>query len=494
MKYNFSHISLKSVACICFFIMFSFFTTQHFYAQYSPKSILLKEDTNIKKNCLKPAIGFTVNNLAMWTICRYPLKKEWAYISLKTMKYNLNRGFVYDNDGFQTNNFDHPIGGSWSFTNARTSGLNYWQSIPYAFAGSMMWEYFLEKEPPSLPDLISTTIGGAALGELSSKIYFGVMDRTKKGFKRIATEAGCFLINPNEFFSDVLNGDLFKVYKEKSKKNVLPLYLNVGTGVAFFIDRKLPVSGNMSLTLNADFQYIEHDSIYKIKPFDYLDSDVCLKVFGNQPFLNKLNLEGIIWGKKIRSGMNGLLTAGIFQHFNYYDSDTVFSDSPYIPYLVTSTSSFGPGIIYSIENKELKRKHTFKAHFFGILMGAGVTDYYNVKKRNYNFGNGFGSKFVYKLKIKDFINIKAGIEHFHIITDEGMPAGTVIDSENFFDFKGDNGKVDYFIFTSNVSFKIFRNFSAYINYLAEYRNIKSDIYKHVKAKSHEINSGVLYNF
>ena len=65
--------------------------------------------------------------------------------------------FCMDNDQFSTNLFAHPYHGNLYFNAARSNGLTFWESAPYAFAGSLMWEIAAEVEPPAINDLMATT-------------------------------------------------------------------------------------------------------------------------------------------------------------------------------------------------------------------------------------------------------------------------------------------------------------------------------------------------
>jgi hypothetical protein len=48
---------------------------------------------------------------------------------------------------------------------ARLTGLNFWESFAYTFAGSLFWEIAGETTPPSRNDQVATGIGGTFLGE-----------------------------------------------------------------------------------------------------------------------------------------------------------------------------------------------------------------------------------------------------------------------------------------------------------------------------------------
>ena len=88
-----------------------------------------------------------------------------------SIKNNFKTGPVWDTDKFSTNLVAHPYHGSLYFNAARSNGMNFWQSIPFAAGGSLMWEFFMENEPPSINDLMATTFGGVELGEITYLVH-----------------------------------------------------------------------------------------------------------------------------------------------------------------------------------------------------------------------------------------------------------------------------------------------------------------------------------
>ena len=100
-------------------------------------------------------------NMLVWSFDRYIVKEDWAYINGHTIKSNFKKGPVWDTDQFTTNLFSHPYHGSLYFNAARSNGMNFWQSAPFAAGGSLMWEFFMENEPPSINDMLATTFVGS---------------------------------------------------------------------------------------------------------------------------------------------------------------------------------------------------------------------------------------------------------------------------------------------------------------------------------------------
>ena len=90
-------------------------------------------------------------NVGVWAFDRYVMNEDFAKISIGSIRRNIKHGFVWDNDQFSTNLFAHPYHGNLYFNAARSNGLTFWESAPYAFAGSLMWEIAAEVErPPSM--------------------------------------------------------------------------------------------------------------------------------------------------------------------------------------------------------------------------------------------------------------------------------------------------------------------------------------------------------
>jgi hypothetical protein len=83
----------------------------------------------------------------------------------KSIKRNLQSAWVLDNDPFDINQFMHPYQGAMYHGFARSAGLDYWESLGYTFAGSMLWELAGETTIPSRNDQIASGIGGSFLGE-----------------------------------------------------------------------------------------------------------------------------------------------------------------------------------------------------------------------------------------------------------------------------------------------------------------------------------------
>ena len=145
-----------------------------------------------------------------WAFDRYVTKEDFAYISWSTIKENFKTGFHYDNDHFGTNQSAHPYHGGLFFTAGRSNGYNFWESSLFALAGSLMWECCMENTPPSINDLVNTTLGGMTRGEVSYRLSVVVLDNTATGADRVWREILAAVINPVGAFNRLLRGEMTK--------------------------------------------------------------------------------------------------------------------------------------------------------------------------------------------------------------------------------------------------------------------------------------------
>jgi len=87
-----------------------------------------------------------------------------------SIRRNLRRRWVTENDPFAINQFGHPYQGAMYHGFARASGLSFWTSLGYTFTGSALWEIAGETTPPSWNDQIASGIAGSFLGEALFRI------------------------------------------------------------------------------------------------------------------------------------------------------------------------------------------------------------------------------------------------------------------------------------------------------------------------------------
>jgi Domain of unknown function (DUF3943) len=123
-----------------------------------------------KRNFLRAAGGVLAANTLVWAANRYVKDEPWAKVGVRSWGRNLGAGFTWDSDDYLNNQLGHPYHGSLYFTAARANGYGFWASVPFTATGSLLWEILGETTAPSINDLVTTTLGGVVLGEISHRL------------------------------------------------------------------------------------------------------------------------------------------------------------------------------------------------------------------------------------------------------------------------------------------------------------------------------------
>jgi hypothetical protein len=137
------------------------------------------------------------NNILVNAFDRSVLPGAWADTDFQTSWANLRGPWVFDQDPFPVNEIGHPIQGSLYFVAGRANGLGFWESAAGTAFGSLTWKLFGEVDDPNINDLITTTLGGTALGEMEHRLYVEA--------KRQGSE-GRFFASPLDAANDALFG------------------------------------------------------------------------------------------------------------------------------------------------------------------------------------------------------------------------------------------------------------------------------------------------
>ncbi|WP_418306879.1 DUF3943 domain-containing protein [Phocaeicola coprophilus] len=361
-----------------------------------------RDTTDCKKKHFWKAAGETFGlNVGLWAFDRYVLKGHYSYISLKTIKANFKHGFDWDNDHLSTNMFAHPYHGSLYFNAGRANGFNFWQSELFALGGSAMWELFMESEYPSKNDIIATPIGGAALGEVFYRTSDLILDNRTSGGERFGREALAFLISPMRGLTRIITGEAWEKKPVVGNEFGKPPYqLAISLGTRFLTshdnDRFFKAGASARINLEYGDRYAS-----SLRPYDYFSLLLDLNAMKTQPLLSRVEIMGSLLSKEVIDTEKSNLTLGMYQHFDFFDSDTIRTNyTPgvlepcVVPYKLAIPASAGVGIMFGYKLP----RFTFHVigHANGILMGGVLSDFYRLYHRNYNWGTGFSAK----LKLK----------------------------------------------------------------------------------------------
>ncbi len=361
--------------------------------------------TTIEKNYWLPAVEVIGLNLGVWAYSEYLTSEGWSNISWETVKNNFKTGFKWDVDGYLMNQFWHPYHGSNYFNLARSNGLGFWESAPYAFGGSLMWEFFMENEAPSYNDIVNTPVTGIILGEISFRVSNLIIDESAVGLERFLREFSSTIIDPMQGFNRLIRGDMWKAGKpnKRSKFNVI---VSSGVHNVFFSSKinnsKSYVALRVDLNYGDQFSVSDHE-----KPFDYFTLHTEVNIAPGDNIVG-IFASGVIWDSKLKLFEKSKNIIGIYKEVDIH-INTV--------YKLSATSVTGQ-IINTVPLSE----SVSLQNYFGlsaILMGATNSQYASESGKDYNIGPGASAKIGAKAIFKNFGEIYSNYKRFWIHTLSG---------------------------------------------------------------------------
>lgn len=252
----------------------------------------------------------------------YVRNANFNQISPRSWWSNVEDGFTYDDNEFLTNQYIHPFNGSQYFNAARSNGLNFWPSYAIALGGALHWELAGETHPMSFNDLVSTGIGGAALGETMYRLSSMVLDNEATGSGRFFREASAFVLDPIRGFNRIVTGRAWEVRSNpEDSADTNPIgqrnELNVGWRR---LGENASLGGDASDFGFAEY-YHEHGDLFTAErhgPFDFFTVDAQLN-FGDKRLIGRAMIAGNWFSVPVTSSV-GQHRIGVTQHFQYINN------------------------------------------------------------------------------------------------------------------------------------------------------------------------------
>jgi hypothetical protein len=316
-----------------------------------------------------------------WSVNSVFRNKQWAKIGPDSWEENLENPWVWDNNAFKNNQFSHPYHGSLYFNAARSNGYSFWQSVPWPFAGSLMWELFFERWAPAPNDWIATSLGGITLGETTYRLSSLVLDNTATGGERTWREVGATLLNPVRGFNRLVRGQMNDVVANPAdwRPSVIQAAVDVGYR---------EVSGTSSLygsgstgQVFSEIRLWYGDIIGDLRkaPFSHFDFTAQIAGHNRGGALAVLQSQGTLGGWSLHQGQHNQQLIGVFLNYDYLSN----------PAYEFGAQSVGAGLLSRWE----KRGFTTRLEVVPrvLVLGATLSDYYKVQEgRDYDYGPGAG--------------------------------------------------------------------------------------------------------
>lgn len=434
-------------------------------------------------------------NVGVQLFDRYATREEFAQTTLRSIRRNLTGGFVWDNDLFTTNMFMHPYHGNLYFNAARSQGLNFWQSAPYAALGSLQWELLGETEPPAINDLIATTFGGITIGEVTRRISHIILNDSRRGWRRFWTEAAATLVNPMGALKRLSTGDAWRVRTDHYRYHDYlrnPVDFAVSVGTRYLADNGSMFRGEYNPYVNLYMEYGDpvNEGDHN-QPYDFFDLEATFGLSSNQPVINQLHLIGRLWSTPMIEGRKLTAEFGLYQHFDYFDSKPVKDGSSLTPYRMSEVAAVGPGVI--LQQPEVGTLSRLEQRLFltGILLGGTKSDYFNIIERDYNMGSGFSVKSKTHLEMRHFGRFILHAQYYQLFTWRGYENKDLSTVDLYhLNAQGDKSNARLLVINPILEFDLRRNWSLTFAGTSYLRRTHYKYYDNVRANTFDFRIGL----
>ena len=361
-------------------------------------------------------------NIGIWAVDRYAYNRGYAHISWESWKRNLSRGWIWDPDPLSASFFGHVYHGSLFFNTARSLGLSFWESVPYAAGGYLMWGYFFENDPVSINDTIITTLGGIHLGEIEFRLSSLILDDKATGAARVWREIFAFIVDPIRGFNRLVSSDVSKTSSENGQLRE-PFHGSLSFAGDFVSQTSGLTSTKFAPSFDFDLTYgIGGDEIAARHPFDLIFLNGGLR-FGPDGAHFDLDTGGLWLGKELGGEGGPKHVLGIFQFYDYDNNEVIRFGG----------TSFTAGLVSLFPMKhgfELKTSVQLGA----LVLGGATNPYVLVGQRNYNYGSGLAARFQAWLKLSGLGSVTFRVSHFENFTIEGAATSEANESRDFLTF------------------------------------------------------------
>lgn len=239
-------------------------------------------------------------------------EKQYFRVGFDSWWDNLQYGFEWDDNAFGVNQIGHPYQGSNYFNAGRANGLSFWESAPLAALGSATWEYFGETHKPSVNDLINTTVGGIAIGEMLHRTGWLIRDPTKTGRSRLWNEILATAIDPLTGMNRFISGDAGKVAEKPAEFVPSRTAGDLEAGVLWRGDNEKAVSAAGEPYVQINLGYGESYGSQYRQPYDAFTVGFRL---GGGAAISEGLIRGRLYARPL--GKDGSSQFSVFQAYDY---------------------------------------------------------------------------------------------------------------------------------------------------------------------------------
>jgi hypothetical protein len=318
------------------------------------------------------ALNVVVNRIDAWGRDR-----SWAKVGTQSWAQNFRLGWEWDEDEFPTNVGAHPYHGALYFNTGRANGLDYFESIPVTFLGSLTWEYFGETERPSLNDFLMTTFGGVTLGEMFHRVASSMRDNGDRGISRAVREIAALPFDPIGGLNRLVRGQWTAIGANPVEHDPESYVVSAGAGLRFakaLVDDSSAHVGALLLDVFSGDQFGENYH----QPFDVFSLRLIVSPYAG---LNTLRASGRLYGRDVNDSLSRFRhVLAINQRADYVKNPALSVGGQTVEVGINSRLRLGTG------------PFGIRTALFadGIILGAIDAPGTGDGARDYDFGSGGG--------------------------------------------------------------------------------------------------------
>jgi Domain of unknown function (DUF3943) len=318
--------------------------------------------------------GIAAVNGLTWFYNWHVQRWAWANVGTRSWWQNLNGGFAWDDDAFGANQLAHPYHGGLYFNSARASGYDFWGSTPFVAAGSLSWELFTENVRPSINDLINTTLGGIALGEVAYRMSSLLGAANGRAATR---QLGALVVSPLSQAQYLVHGRASGLAPSAPQTRATLLAVGQRRGVGASPEGVTTSHPFVGLTFYYGNVFDEQIS----RPYDAFEFSLHLSP-NEHVVLTHASVSGLLARSTLSSSASSQLLLGVFQHYDYDD----------LPLTKSSSQSISGALLY---RGSLSRRSQVDLglHAELVPLGAVSSELGGIRRRDYDFGPGVGGRF-----------------------------------------------------------------------------------------------------
>lgn len=279
-----------------------------------PAAARCQTDPEPAKSYVIPALEIIAFDALLNVFDRLVLGDPY-HTTVASIRTNLRRRWVTENDPFAINQFGHPYQGAMYHGFARSAGLNFWTSLGYTFAGSAMWEVAGETSPPSWNDQIASGIAGSFLGEALYRIGNLVIETGPTPTRRGRRFVSAAVSSPLGLNRHLFGQRFDRVYPSREAAYYRRIHFGATTTTESSGDANInlrPTEGVFDISM--EYGLPGTDGYSYSRPFDYFALQATATTGKG---LESVLLRGLLIGTGYKVGESHHGVWGLFGNYDY---------------------------------------------------------------------------------------------------------------------------------------------------------------------------------